>query len=246
MKHLPWASNSAPEGPRSTESCRMHAACEHRARPWSIGSHRTKSWAYYKAGLWQVTAQPSSHMQGSAPGKDPGPGTQTQTALLEEQLKSQLPSAWFTGWDLSPCTWGRGGSSNGQTQGNQRTIYIRKKLCKYRKQTPQKRWKEGNKLLKQRSKGTKVINENKPSTEQAVPALAATSGFYLHQWPSAPRNVQGKCQQNLTEVLRTTSKEVVVVRKTATLKWNWWPCKGRSLWKAYFPSWQQSANNLDA
>lgn len=124
-------------------------------------------------------------------------------------------------------------------------MYIRKKLCKYRRHTQQKSWKEGNKLLKQRSNGTKVINENKPSTEQALPALAATSGFYLHQWPSAPRNVQGKCQQNLTEVLRMTSKEVVVVRKIATLKWNWWPFKGRSLWNPYFPSWQQSANNSD-
>lgn len=71
----------------------MHGACEHRARPWSIGSsHRTKSSACYKAGLQQEATQPSSHMQDSEPKKDPGPGTQTQAALLEEQLKSQIPS----------------------------------------------------------------------------------------------------------------------------------------------------------
>lgn len=188
MKHLPWACNSTPEGPRSMESCRMHAACEYSAMPWSVGGHRTKSiWAYYKAGLWQETAQPSSHMQGSGPGKDPGPGTQTQAALLEEQLKPQLPSARFTGTSgLSPYTCGRGRGSNGQTQGTQRTMYIRKKLYRYQRHAPQKSWKKGNKLLRQRSDGTKVINE-KPSTEQALPALAATSGFYLHQWHSAPR-----------------------------------------------------------
>lgn len=98
VKHLPWACNSTPEGPRSMESCRMHAAWEHSTMPWSVGGHRTKSiWAHYKAGLWKEAAQPSSHMQGSGSGKDPGPGTQTQAALLEEQLKSQLPSTWFTG-----------------------------------------------------------------------------------------------------------------------------------------------------
>lgn len=76
----------------------LHAAWEHSTMPWSVGGHRTKSiWAYYKAGLWKEAAQPSSHMQGSGPGKDPGPGTQTQAALLEEQLKSQLPSARFIG-----------------------------------------------------------------------------------------------------------------------------------------------------
>lgn len=145
----------------------MHAACEHRARPWSIGSHRTKSWAYYKAGLWQETAQPSCHMQDSEPGKDPGPGTQTQAALLEEQ--PQVPASLCFGsqvtWDLSPYTSGRGGGCNGQTQRTLRAMYFRKKLYKYWRHAPWKSWKEGNRLLKQRLGGTKVRNETKQSTE---------------------------------------------------------------------------------
>lgn len=63
------------------------------------------------------------------------------------------------------------------------------KSCVSTGDVPQKSWKERNKILKKRSDGTKVINENKPSTEQALPALAATSGFYLHQWHSVPRNL---------------------------------------------------------
>lgn len=244
---MSWPCNSTPDESRSMESCRMHVVCEHRARPWSIGSHRTKSWAYYKAELWQETAQPSSHVQDSEPGKDPGPGTQTQAALLEEQLKTQLPSARFTG-HLRPQpihVW-KGWGLQWSDQRTLRTMYFRKKLYKYWRHAPWKSWKEGNRLLKQRSGGTKVRNENKHSTEQALPALAATSDFYLHQWHCAPRNVWCKCQQNLTEVLRTNFTKVVVVRTTATLKWNWWPHKGRRPWNVSFHSWQQLASNTDA
>lgn len=118
VKHLLWACNSTPEGPRSMESCRMHAASEHRTRPWSIGSHRTKSWAYYKAGLWQETAQPSSHTQGSGPGKDPGTGTQTQAAHYWRT--AQVPASLCSlhrSLETLARTRGRGGGSNGQTRG---------------------------------------------------------------------------------------------------------------------------------
>lgn len=50
-----------------------------------------------------------------------------------------------------------------------------------------------------------------------------------------PRMRSANLKKNVTEILRTTFTKDVVVRTSATLKWNWGPCKGRSLWNIYFP-----------
>lgn len=94
--HMPAPPAQRGPGAQRAAGCMQP---EHRAGPWSTGRHRTKSWAYdtnIQTGLWQETAQPSRHTQGS------GPGTQTKQhhwrnssspsfPLLSSQASSDLP-----------------------------------------------------------------------------------------------------------------------------------------------------------